>query len=623
MKEAVLILFLVALIAAEDYLFRKPFHTGLHHITAKDHEVRVDVDVTVALPLGNVTGMTVDLGNDKTTPFYGKADVFLGIPFAQPPIGSLRFKYPVNITKFTSNPFIAKRQPQLCPQAVNATTGQLDQYQSEDCLYLNIITPKASSDAKYPVMVFIHGGSFIGGGAMEFGYEGIITNLVNRGIVVVLIQYRLGALGFFTTFTNEIPVNRAMFDQLMALQFINKNINYFGGDNTKITLAGQSAGSASASAHSYSPLSRNLFQQVILFSGTLYIELEGALGNMNLDFARANKICGTSEEEWNSKPMDGVNECMMKANASEMVALEFDNKNGWQLRVDSSFNNFLPVSPQKLIETRLKLPIMLGTMRNEYTAFLIAFNEAGLLTASTFDEHSFDKFLEMMISFFGDKMGTMREMCLNVYEPYNTSSSDNLAWLKIADAILTSASFASLTGSEAQRLFDNGFEEVYLYENSYAPSFAQKLNIKGWDEFKPAMHSDDLVLLMRTLDMFGPGKPYTDTDMKVSNQWGMIVTDFVKGASNLPTKYNWKSVDSFNNMKHYAINSDGSTGMSPNPYRSIDMLLWTKVANVVMGDWPMGDYTSPDFRNRKDSAASTSLNFFLILTSFAALFLIQ
>uniref|UniRef100_A0A914CKL8 Carboxylic ester hydrolase n=1 Tax=Acrobeloides nanus TaxID=290746 RepID=A0A914CKL8_9BILA len=130
---------------------------------------------------------------------------------------------------------------------------------------------RASSSNKYPVILWIHGGAFVTGSAFtSVNLPGAVRNFISNGIVVVSIQYRLGMLGFFTTKTDDFPPNRGLLDQVEAMKFVREEIDNFGGDPNKITIAGESAGSVSVSAHTYSPLSQNLFQQAIMESGAVW-----------------------------------------------------------------------------------------------------------------------------------------------------------------------------------------------------------------------------------------------------------------------------------------------------------------------------------------------------------------
>src|SRR5690606_30156832 len=133
---------------------------------------------------------------------------------------------------------------------------------SEDCLYLNVWTPNLSPDTKLPVLVYFFGGGFIAGDGSEFRYDG--ESMAQRGIVSVTLNYRLGIFGFFAhpELSAESPHgasgNYGLLDQSRALHWVRENIAAFGGDPDRITIAGESAGSASSSAQMASPLSRDL-----------------------------------------------------------------------------------------------------------------------------------------------------------------------------------------------------------------------------------------------------------------------------------------------------------------------------------------------------------------------------
>ena len=145
---------------------------------------------------------------------------------------------------------------------------------SEDCLYLNLWTPALSPDEKLPVMVFIHGGSFLQGGGSIPLYNG--TNLAKKGVVLVNLNYRLGPLGFLAhpALANESPKNSSgnygLQDQGAALRWVKKNIGGFGGDPDRITIFGESAGATSVLVHLVTNDTRGLYRQAIVESGPLW-----------------------------------------------------------------------------------------------------------------------------------------------------------------------------------------------------------------------------------------------------------------------------------------------------------------------------------------------------------------
>lgn len=201
--------------------------------------------------------------------------VFKGIPYAAPPVGDLRWR-PPQPPKPWSGVRPADRFSDNCMQR-SAGGGAFPPYggdrsavaMSEDCLYLNVYTSAASSDAKQPVMVWIHGGAWTSGaGAI---YQG--EDLARKGVVVVTINYRLGVLGFLAhpELTRESAHgssgNYAILDQIAALQWVRAHIAAFGGDPSRVTIFGESAGSWSVHTLMASPLARGLFHRAIGQSG--------------------------------------------------------------------------------------------------------------------------------------------------------------------------------------------------------------------------------------------------------------------------------------------------------------------------------------------------------------------
>lgn len=220
-----------------------------------------DAEVIVTTPLGKISGFKEQ--STKGNPFYS----FHSVPYAEPPTGSLRFKDPVPVESWTGikNGSVI---PPSCPQIpfILATLRTPSYIGDEDCLYLSIFTNKPNEeDAALPVMVFFHGGAFFAGGINR--YTPYV--LQNEGVVFVLIQYRLGILGFLSTEDDVIPGNFGVKDQVLALQWIQENIHYFGGDKTRVTIFGESAGGASVHFHVLSPYSKGLFSGGIMQSGTL------------------------------------------------------------------------------------------------------------------------------------------------------------------------------------------------------------------------------------------------------------------------------------------------------------------------------------------------------------------
>src|SRR5580693_6356757 len=199
---------------------------------------------------------------------------FLGIPYAAPPVGDLRWKPPAPAAKWTGVR-AAKDFGAHCIQG--KVYGDMifpDAGNSEDCLTLNIWTPAKKADAKLPVMVWIYGGGFVAGGTSEPRQHGEV--LAQQGVIVVSMNYRLGVFGFFVhpELAKESGHNAAgnygLLDQLAALRWVHENIAAFGGDPGNVTIFGESAGSFSVSAQMASPLAKGLFQKAIGESGAAF-----------------------------------------------------------------------------------------------------------------------------------------------------------------------------------------------------------------------------------------------------------------------------------------------------------------------------------------------------------------
>lgn len=188
---------------------------------------------------------------------------FLGIPYAEPPIGDLRFQRPQ--PKGNLGSYAADSDPDICPQN-GADPGVQFLQISEDCLYLNIFSPSLKKPKNLPVFIWLHGGGFNHGNIKYYSGD-FLANTHGRNMIVVTVQYRLGALGFLNDGTSGAG-NFGLWDQQLAIQWVKNNIRSFGGNPSKITVGGQSAGAASAIYQALYPGNAGLFQRVISQSGT-------------------------------------------------------------------------------------------------------------------------------------------------------------------------------------------------------------------------------------------------------------------------------------------------------------------------------------------------------------------
>lgn len=216
-------------------------------------------DLVLTTALGKIRGtlLTSQAGRN----FYA----FRGVRYAKAPVGELRFK-PAEPVEQWFDVFDATVDGPMCPQP-----GLNSFDVSEDCLRLNIYTRELPSEnnpnVKKPVIVFIHPGGFYSLSGQSKNFAGP-QYLMDRNIVLVTFNYRLGSLGFLATGTREAPGNLGLKDQVLLMRWLKLHISRFGGDSSSITLLGYGAGAISITLHMVSPMSRNLFHKAIIMSGS-------------------------------------------------------------------------------------------------------------------------------------------------------------------------------------------------------------------------------------------------------------------------------------------------------------------------------------------------------------------
>ncbi|XP_031549875.1 cholinesterase 2-like [Actinia tenebrosa] len=319
--------------------------------------------IRVSTQQGDVLGneVAVQLHNGQTKTVYK----FLGIPYAQSPI---RFKPPQPLSSQSRpNDYDATYYRPICvqpnrnkymPSIKRAWPGfDLRNNMREDCLFLNIYTPSTNCTRNYPVVVYIHGGSYVAGTPIRDVSPG--EYLPTQGVVLVTIQYRLGAFGFFSTGDSEAPGNLGFLDQIEALKWIRDNIGGFCGNKSSVTLLGEGVGGSSVSLHYLSPLSKNLFHRGIAISG---VGLAPFALKPKATVVNASKtlIKAASCLKYNSTL---ILQCLRGLSIGNLVNANTDKFNV-QPFVD---NYFLPDEPRKLLEKGnfFKLPLMSGFVRDE------------------------------------------------------------------------------------------------------------------------------------------------------------------------------------------------------------------------------------------------------------------
>jgi para-nitrobenzyl esterase len=280
----------------------------------------------------------------------GATAEYLGIPYAAPPVGALRWQPPSPAAPWRGVREATSFAPH-CAQPASPPT-------SEDCLYLNVFAPADASDRNLPVMVWIHGGSLLAGESNDYNPAA----LVRDGVIVITINYRLGALGFLAdTALASTPGGPSgdygLMDQQAALRWVQRNIGGFGGDPRNVTLFGESAGGLSVLAQLVSPTARGLFQRAIVESGTYEMAQQSLTSaeSSGAAFAAAAGCTGNTAA------------CLRQLPVSTIINTE--NTNGYYPNIDSAV---LPQSIGTALATGQfsHVPVIIGTNHDEWRTFV-------------------------------------------------------------------------------------------------------------------------------------------------------------------------------------------------------------------------------------------------------------
>ncbi len=442
----------------------------------------------------------------------GAVRAFQGIPYAAPPIGDLRWKAPQPAAPWKGD-LDATKFGHHCAQnhvfddmifqdaATPADTG------SEDCLTLNVYTPEKApktSNGKLPVMLWIHGGGYSGGGGSEPRHNGDF--LPQKGVVLVTINYRLGVFGFLAlpelaTEQGGSAGNYGLMDMVAALQWVKKNIASFGGDPGNVTIFGESAGSFAVSTLMAAPSAQGLFAKAIGESG-------GALNNGTMAM-ESQATRGAKEEEW-MKSTGATNLAELRAIPTTKI-LEFAGKKGtvgFGAVVDGKFLKE-PVLDTYLAGKQAHVPLLAGFNRDEGSWM------ANGMTV--------EKWKGLATQRFAGKEETFLKL-------YPASSDAELA-----------RSAADFGGDAFIAYGTWKWMEIHR-KTGNAPVYRYKLDLASPpSKYHPgsfAFHSDDIEYIFGTLDT-RPGATWRDEDRKLSDQMMDYWTNFAKNGdpngTGLPT----------------------------------------------------------------------------------------
>ncbi|XP_002694855.2 carboxylesterase 3 isoform X1 [Bos taurus] len=415
----------------------------------------------VDTPLGRVRGRQVGVkGTDHLV------NVFLGIPFAQPPLGPHRFSAPRPAESW-EGVRDASRAHAVCPQdpeRMNNSRFTLDgKHQtfpiSEDCLILNIYSPaEAPSGAGRPVMVWFHGGSLVTGTATS--HDG--SALAAYGdVVVVTVQYRLGFLGFFSTGDKHAPGNWGFLDVVAALRWVQGNITPFGGDFNSVTIFGESSGASVVSALVLSPLAAGLFHRAIAQSGI--ITVPGLLDPNPWLLAQTladSLAC-------NSDSSAEMVQCLRQKTIKEMI-LAYKSKKIASYNIDGTF---FPKSAEELLRERQfpSVPFLFGFNNHEF-GWLIP---RGWGFLDKMDQLSLEDMLAILRPSLTN-MDVPTEVMPTIIKEYLGSSSDGQAKREALQELLSDIIITLPMLQFARDLQDSGVS-IFFYEFQHRPSSFAKI----------------------------------------------------------------------------------------------------------------------------------------------------
>ncbi|UQA57190.1 carboxylesterase/lipase family protein [Polyangium aurulentum] len=383
----------------------------------------------------------------------GGARVFLGIPFAAPPVGDLRWKPPAPHAAWTET-LQAKARGAACPQ-LNPLNQSLVAGTSEDCLTVNVWTPEKLASEGRPVLVWIHGGAFTLGSGGDASYDGQIL-AETTGSVVVTLNYRLGPFGYLglSELESEDAAhpsagNYGMEDQRAALEWVKANAAAFGGDPANVTIFGESAGGISVCHHMVSPKSKGLFQRAIIESGPCNtVTTKAAAATQGAAFVKALGCEGSDVLAClRGKPIEQIMTAL--PTSSDLVSGDGAN---WSPVIDG-WN--LPDLPSKLLAEGSfeKVPTIVGANADEGTLFYAL---AGKTIA---DEATFEALAEALVPGHGK----------DVVEHYPSATYGSAH--KAAMAAIGDGGFVCPTRQTARALAAAGVP-TFHYHFTYVPSGA-------------------------------------------------------------------------------------------------------------------------------------------------------
>ncbi|CAJ0946625.1 unnamed protein product, partial [Mesorhabditis belari] len=432
-----------------------------------------------------------------------------------------------------------------------ACAQQWDSNSQEDCLYINVFTPvNMTSAAKLPVFVWIYGGGFVGGNG-NLG-AGMYSNLINRGpLIVVSMNYRVGAFGFLTTRTYDAPGNAGISDVLEALNWVQRYISFFGGDPTKVTVGGQSAGSEAASFVSLSPWGLGLYRGLILESGSAFgaalMSYSEKTRNTTKDLA-IRLGCTTSADYDQGRSFHDIVLCLQSKKAASIMSVDDQLPNHRMKWAPVQDTNILPQRLENLARLRQQVPVLVGDVKDEWVGWdqsLITNNLKWFTKGNV--ENSLSSSYEMT---YWDKQDDVTKACLKKYtENQPFSDTDSIQWASTHIRLFSEMVFVGPALRDAKYFSYTG-SDVFLYSFDYLnPAAIPEENITA---LRGVPHGWELQYIFND----GHSWPTTDNDTKTTELMGKLWTNFVlygnpTPANGLKTGFTWPTLSAAGDTNEY------------------------------------------------------------------------
>uniref|UniRef100_A0A914E4M1 Carboxylic ester hydrolase n=1 Tax=Acrobeloides nanus TaxID=290746 RepID=A0A914E4M1_9BILA len=458
---------------------------------------------------------------------------FLGIPFAEPPIGPLRFRKPVP-KKPWREALNATTPPKACVQSLDTYFGDFDGAtmwnsnvpMSEDCLYLNIYVPdQVDRKKKLAVMVWIYGGGFWSGCATLDVYDGRIFSS-EEDVIIVSMNYRVSVFGFLYLAREEAPGNMGLWDQLMALKWVHANIEVFGGDPDRITLFGESAGAASVSMHMLSQRSAPYFARAILQSGSA--TAPWAIENRQVALTRAVVLyehmkCGNMSRNPENWDMDKVIRCLMDASAEKIrdsewaPVMEFADF-PWVPVVDGDF--LVESATTSLKQGHFKTTQLLAGSNLDEAIYFIVYQLADVFPpAEFFEKKNFITSREVWLRSISNllprhmlKSSLTLQAIIHEYEPAELPIKPQ-DWVDSLDKMLGDLQFTCNVNEMALAHTLHGGQTFYYY-------FTHRSTQQTWPSWMGVLHGYEINFIF--------GEPYNTARFKYSKEEQELSSRFMR-----------------------------------------------------------------------------------------------